>query len=85
MCLKTDTLLLQYAFYQFQYFITIYLCMVEIYQEIFQSSSFNESDKWGWSRFIDKLVCFRQRLKYQNDQILLNSYIQVGDQIPLIV
>ena len=44
MCLKTDTILLQYIFYQFQYFITTCLCTVEIYQEIFQSNSFNGND-----------------------------------------
>ena len=37
MCLKTDTILLQYTFYQFQYFTTTCLCTVEIYQEMFQS------------------------------------------------
>ena len=35
MCLKTDTILLQYTFHQFQYFITTCLCTVEIYQEMF--------------------------------------------------
>ena len=44
MCLKTDTILLQYNVYQFQYFITTYLCMVEIYQEMFQSNIFNGND-----------------------------------------
>ena len=36
MCLKTDAILLQYTFYQFQYFIITCLFTVEIYQEIFQ-------------------------------------------------
>ena len=44
MCLKTDTIPLKYTFYQFEYFITACLCLVEIYQEIFQSNSFNEND-----------------------------------------
>ena len=41
MCLKTDTVLLQYTLHQFQYFITTCLCMVEIYQQMFQSNSFS--------------------------------------------
>ena len=44
MCLKTDTILLKYTIYQFQYFITTCLCTVEIYQEMFQSNSFNGND-----------------------------------------
>ena len=44
MCLKTDTIILQYTFYQFQYFIKTCLCTVEIYQEMFQSYSFNGND-----------------------------------------
>ena len=64
MCLKTDTTLLQYIFYQFQYFITTCLCTVEIYQEIFQSNSFHGNDlmvlfDWGWSRLINKLSLTR--------------------------
>ena len=60
MCLKTDTILLQYTSYQFQYFITTCLCTVEIYQEIFQSNISNENDliilfNWGWSTLINKL------------------------------
>ena len=60
MCLKTDTILLQYTFYQFQYFITTCLCTVEIYQEMFQSNISNENDliilfNWGWSSLINKL------------------------------
>ena len=60
MCLKTDTILLQYNLYQFQYFITTCLCTVEIYQEMFQSNSFNGNDlmvlfNWDWSRLINKL------------------------------
>ena len=64
MCLSTDTILLQYTFYQFQYFITTCLCLVKIYQEIFQSNSFNGIDSmvllnWGWSRLINKLSLIR--------------------------
>ena len=60
MCLKPDTILLQYTFYQFQYFITTCLCTVEIYQEMFQSNISNENDliilfNWGWSSLINKL------------------------------
>ena len=44
MCLKTDTILLKYTFYQFQCFITTCLCTVEIYQEVFQPNSFNGND-----------------------------------------
>ena len=64
MCLKTFTIPLQYTFYQFQYFITICLCLVEIYQESFQSNSFNGNDlmvlfNWDWSRLINKLSLIR--------------------------
>ena len=38
MCLKTDAILFQYTFYQFQYFVMPCLFMVEIYQEMFQSN-----------------------------------------------
>ena len=60
MCLKTDISLLQYTLHQFQYFITTCLCMAEIYQQMFQSNSFNRNDlialfKLGWSRLINKL------------------------------
>ena len=44
MCLKIDTILLQYTLYQFQYFITTCLCMVEIYQQTLQSNSFKGND-----------------------------------------
>ena len=54
-----DTILLQCTFYQFQYFITTCLCIVELYQEIFQSSSFNGNDNWSWSFFINKLSLIR--------------------------
>ena len=52
--------LFQYTFYQFQYLITTCLCMVEIYQEMFRSNSFNRNDlmvlfSWDWSRLINKL------------------------------
>ena len=61
---KTDTILLQYTFYQFQYFITACLCTVEIYQKMFRSNSFNGNDlmvlyTWGWSRLINKLPLIR--------------------------
>ena len=64
MCLKIDTFLLQYSFYQFQYFITTWLCTVEIYQEMFQSNSFNGNDfmvlfNWGWSRLTNKHFIIR--------------------------
>ena len=44
-----------------------------------------------WFCFINKLplsevwIFLLQRLEYQKDQRLLNSYLQVGDQITLIV
>ena len=44
MCLKTDTILLQYNLHQFEYFKSACLCMVEIYQLMFQSNSFNGND-----------------------------------------
>ena len=64
MCLKIDTILLQYTIYQFQYLITTCVCRVEIYQEMFQSNSFNGDDlmvlfKWDWSRLINKLSLIR--------------------------
>ena len=64
MCLKTDTILLQYTLHQFQFCITTCLCMVEIYQQMFQSNSLNGNDlmvlfNWGWSRFINKLSLIR--------------------------
>ena len=64
MCLKTDTILLQYTFYQFQCFITTCLCTVEIYQEMFQSNSFNRNDlmvlvSWGRPCLINKLSLIR--------------------------
>ena len=43
MCLKRDTTLLQYT-HQFQYFMTTYPYTVEIYQQMFQSNSFNGND-----------------------------------------
>ena len=45
MCLKTDTILVQYALHQFQYFITRCLFTVEIYQQMVQSNSFNGNEK----------------------------------------
>ena len=64
MCLKTDTIPLQYILYQFQHFVTTCLSTVEIYQEIFLSNSFNRNDlmvlfNWGWSRLIYKLSLIR--------------------------
>ena len=45
MCLKTDTILLQYSFfYHFQYFIIACLCTVEIYLEMFKLNSFHGND-----------------------------------------
>ena len=60
MCLKAETILLQYNFHQFQHFITTCLCIVDIYQQMFQSKSPNGNDlmvlfNWGWSHLIDKL------------------------------
>ena len=40
MCLKTDTILLQYALHHFEYFITTCLSTAEIYQR----NSFNGND-----------------------------------------
>ena len=64
MSLKTDTILLQYTLHQFQYFMTTCLRMVEVYQQMFQSNTFNENDlmvlfSWGWSRVINKLSLIR--------------------------
>ena len=63
---------------------------------MFQPNSFNGIDlmvlfNWGWSRLINKfsliwsLNLLASRLEYQNDQSVLNSFIQVDDQILLIV
>ena len=58
-CLKTDTILLQCTFYQFQYFI-ITCQHKEIYQRRSQSKSFNGNDLMvGWSRLINKLSLIR--------------------------
>ena len=64
MCLKTDDILLQYTFYQFQFFITTFLCTIEIYQEMFQSNSSKRNDlmvlfNLGLSRLINKLSLIR--------------------------
>ena len=63
MCLKTDTILLQYSFfYHFQYFIIACLCTVEIYLEMFKLNSFHGNDLmvlWDWSRLINKLSLIR--------------------------
>ena len=64
MCLKTDNILLQYTFYQFQYFITTCLCTVEIYQEMLQSNSSNGNYlmvlfNWGLTRLMNKLSLIR--------------------------
>ena len=61
-----------------------------------QPNSFNGIDlmvlfNWGWSRLIYKLSLIRSlnllasRLEYQNDQSVLNSFIQVDYQILVIV
>ena len=63
---------------------------------MFQPNSFNGIDlmvlfNWGWSRLIYKfsliwsLNLLASRVEYQNDQSVLNSFIQVDDQILLIV
>ena len=62
-CLKTDAILLQYTFHQFQYFIITCLHR-RIYQRRFQPKSFNENDwmvlfNWGWSRLINKFSLIR--------------------------
>ena len=64
MCLKTDTILLQYTFYQFQYFVTTCLCTAKIYQEMLQSNSFNRNDlmvwfNWSWSCLVNTLSLIR--------------------------
>ena len=48
---------------------------MEFYQQMTQSHSFNGNDL---------MVLLVSKLEYQNDQIVLNSYIQVDDQILLI-
>ena len=69
--------------------------MDEIYKRRSHSKSFNGNDlmvlfNWGWSRLINKLSLIsslnllRQRLEYQNDQSLSNTYIQVDGQTLLI-
>ena len=69
---------------------------MEIYQKMLQPNSFNGIDlmvlfNWGWSRLISKLSLIRSlnllasRLEYQNDQSVLNSFIQVDYQILVIV
>ena len=60
MCSNTDIITLQFTLYQFQLSITTWLCMVEIYQGMFQLNNFNRNDlmilfKWGCSRSINKL------------------------------
>ena len=47
MCLKTDTILLQYTFHQFQYIMTTCLCTVETNQQAFQSNRFNGKKNGG--------------------------------------
>ena len=69
---------------------------MEIYQKMLQPNSFNGIDlmilfNWDWSRLIYKLSLIRSlnllasRVEYQNDQSVLNSFIQVDYQILLIV
>ena len=69
---------------------------VKIYHQMFQLNSFNGNGlmvlfNWGWLRLINKLSLIRSlnfftsRLECQNDQSLLKSYIQIDDQILLIV
>ena len=62
--LRTDNILLQYTLHQFQYFKTTCLCRVEIYQQMFQTNSFNGYNlmvlfNWGWSRLVSKLSLMR--------------------------
>ena len=52
MCLKTDTILLEYTFYQLQNSITTYLSTEEIYQETFQQNSFDKNDLMNIDNFI---------------------------------
>ena len=63
---------------------------------MFQSNSFNGNDlmalfNWAGHGLINKLFrirslnLFASEARTLNDQSLLNSYIQVGDQILLIV
>ena len=47
MSLKTDAILLQYTFHQFQYIMTTCLCTVETNQQVFQSNRFNGKKKGG--------------------------------------
>ena len=63
LCLKSDTILLQYTFHRFQYFIKN-TYMDKISQQRSQSKSFNGNDlmvlfNWGWSRLINKLSLMR--------------------------
>ena len=72
MCLKTDTVLLQYTLYQLQYFITICLYTVEIYQQMFQSNSFKGNDlivliNWGWSHLINKRSLVRSLNLFESE------------------
>ena len=55
--LKTDTILLQYKFYQFQYFITTCLRGRNLSTKVYGNDLvlFN----WGWSRLFNKLSLIR--------------------------
>ena len=64
MCLKIDTIILQYTLHKFQYFITTCLRKAEIYQQMFKSNSFKGNDlmvliNWSWSHLINKLSLIR--------------------------
>ena len=80
MRLKTDTIQLQYTLYHFHYFITTCLSTVEIYQEMFQSNSFNGNDlkplfNWGWSHLINKLSLTRNLNLWPQLNITIKSFL----------
>ena len=58
-CLKADTFILQYTFYQFQYFITTYLhrqnLSIKFSVKTFSRKWHDGYINWGWSRLINKL------------------------------
>ena len=67
MCLKTDTILLEYTFYQLQNSITTYLSTVEIYQETFQQNSFDKNDLMNIDNFITHFLSHAGIRKKNND------------------
>ena len=60
-CLKTDTFLLQYTFYQFQYFITTCLHGRNLSTKFSVKNFLTEMTwrLWGWSRLINKISLLR--------------------------